>query len=164
MRSARIGGRSSACALGIVPAHAASPSAVAATAENAGPVPTTDAMPPSTGPRRAPPTAAPIAMPISSPRRWRGEADTSHVSAPVQAKADPMPWPKRARSSSHSESPHPKMALVAARTSSPTIDVAFAPSLVTIQPDGIAATNPPAAYAATRIPEAVFESPRSSEY
>ena len=69
---------------------------------NAGPVPTNDAIPPSTGPKSAPPIASPKAEPISAPRRAGGAAATSQASAPVHENALANPCMNRATSSCQS--------------------------------------------------------------
>ena len=62
-------------------ANAAAISTPAATAAlaNAGPVPTSSAIAPTTGPNSAPPTAAPMAVPIISPRRSGGASVASQA-------------------------------------------------------------------------------------
>ena len=72
-----------------------SPPATAALA-NAGPVPTTSAIAPTTGPNSAPPTAAPMAVPIISPRRSGGASVASQAMPPAQVHAPPTPCTNRA--------------------------------------------------------------------
>ena len=81
-------GRASATAISTPPATAA--------LANAGPVPTTSAIAPTTGPRSAPPTAAPMAVPIISPRRSGGASVASQAMPPAQVQAPPIPCTNRA--------------------------------------------------------------------
>ncbi len=85
-------------------AATATPIATTPTALNTGPVPSTDAMPPSTGPSSAPAMATPSTVPMSCPLRPAGATAMSHASAAVHANALPMPWRKRAVSSTTIES------------------------------------------------------------
>ena len=127
--------------------QAATPSTEASTATlaNAGPVPTTDAIPPSTGPKSAPTIAAPIAAPIVSPRRSAGAAATSHASDAVQENELETPCRKRAVSSSQIESANPKVTVVIAMPVRPTRTVGRTPKRAADIPPGIPPTSAPSA-------------------
>ena len=64
------------------------------------------------GPNSTPTIAAPSAEPISSPRRSAGAADTSQAMPAAHMQAPPMPWTKRAASSSTIVLAKPKTRLV----------------------------------------------------
>ena len=84
---------------GVRQAQAASPAATTDTPVKTTSGPTTVAAPPRTGPKSTPTIAAASAEPISSPRRSAGAADRSQVMPAAHMKAPPMPWTKRAASS-----------------------------------------------------------------
>ena len=116
-----------------------------ATLPKAQPVPTTEAMPPSTGPKSAPPIAAAIAEPISSPRRAGGDAATSHASPAVQVNELDTPWRKRAATSGTYASSTPKANVVTIIPTSPMRTVGFTPRRAAENPPGSAPKNAPAA-------------------
>ncbi len=135
-----------------------------ATLANAGPVPVTDAIPPSTGPNSAPTIAAPITAPIVSPRRSAGAAATSHASDAVHENELATPCRNRAVSSSQIESANPKVAVVTAIPVRPTRTVGRTPKRAAEIPPGIPPTSAPSAYDAASRPAPAFESPSSSAY
>ena len=95
------------------------PAATAALA-NAGPVPTSSAIAPTTGPNSAPPTAAPMAVPISSPRRSGGASVASQAIPPAQVHAPPSPWTNRAESRTVAAEAHPKTSVDTPMRASPS--------------------------------------------
>ena len=103
-------------------ANAAAISTPAATAAlaNAGPVPTSSAIAPTTGPNSAPPTAAPMAVPIISPRRSGGASVASHAMPAAQVHAPPSPCTNRAESRIVAVEAHPKTSVEAAMSASPS--------------------------------------------
>src|SRR5439155_20784042 len=120
------------------------PPAPAATAESAGPVPTLDATPPSTGPKSAPAIASPNTVPINSPRRPAGAAATSHARLPVHVKPLERPWRSRAPSSCHALSANPNRTLVTAIEQRPTRTVGLTPRREATKPAGSAPISDPA--------------------
>ena len=98
------------------------PPATAALA-NAGPVPTTSAIAPTTGPNSAPPTAAPMAVPIISPRRSGGASVASHAMPPAQVHAPPRPCTNRAEQSTTGIVAHPKTSVDTPMSASPSTTV-----------------------------------------
>jgi len=96
-----------------------SPPATAALA-NAGPVPISSAIAPTTGPNSAPPTAAPMAVPIISPRRSGGASVASQARPPAQVHAPPSPCANRAQSRTAATEAHPKTSVDAPMSASPS--------------------------------------------
>jgi hypothetical protein len=103
-------------------ANATAISAPPATAalENAGPVPISSAIAPTTGPNSAPPTAAPMAVPIISPRRSAGASVASQAMPPAQVHAPPRPCTNRAESRTAATEAHPKTSVDAPMSASPS--------------------------------------------
>ena len=126
-------------------AHAISATARRPAAPKAATSPTTEAIPPSTGPNRAPTIAAAIAEPIIWPRRAAGVSLISHVSPAVQAKALPTPCVNRATSRTTIESPSAKTKVVTATIPRPKIAVGRAPYRATASPPGIPPASAPSA-------------------
>ena len=124
-------------------AQTARPTAIRPAAPNAGAWPTTEAIPPSTGPKSAPTIAAAIAVPIVCPRRSAGASPTSHASPAVHASALPNPWTKRETSRTTIESPVAKTKVVTAIVSKPAIAVARAPNRAVAIPPGRLPTSAP---------------------
>ena len=110
----------------------------------AGPVPTYEAMPPSTGPKSAPPIASPKTDPIIAPRRAVGAAATSQARPPVHENALENPCANRASSSCQSVSAKPTAVLVTAIEQSPISTVGLTPRRAATIPLGIAARSAPA--------------------
>ena len=88
--------------------------------------------------------AAPSAEPISSPRRSAGAADTSQVMPAAHMHAPPMPWAKRARSSSTMFPANAKARLVTPSSASPVSSVGLTPKRAASQPAGSAPAKVPA--------------------
>ena len=109
-------------------AATASTTPTTATPQNTGATPAASASVPSAGPTRAPTIAAPIAVPIISPRRSRVAAPATHASAPAQDAAPPMPWRKRAASSTTIESANANARLESTRIARPRTTVARTPT------------------------------------
>ena len=95
------------------------PPATAALA-NAGPVPISSAIAPTTGPKSAPPTAAPMAVPIISPRRSAGASVASQAIPPAQVHAPPKPCTNRAESRTVATEAHPKTSVETPMSASPS--------------------------------------------
>jgi hypothetical protein len=102
------------------------------------------AAPPSTGPSSTPTIAALSAAPIISPRRSTGDADTSHAMPAAHMHAPPMPWMKRAPSSSTMCPANANARLERPSIASPVISVGLTPQRIASQPAGSAPTNVPA--------------------
>ena len=109
-----------------------------------------------TGPNSAPATAAASAVPMYWPRRSRGAVPINHPSAPAHEAAPPMPWTKRATSSTTMSSAKAKATLDTTSRPSPSSTVGRTPTRAAIQPPGSAPTNVPAGYAAASTPAAVL--------
>jgi hypothetical protein len=101
---------------------------ITATPQNVGVIPTASASVPSAGPTSAPATAAPIVVPIISPRRSRGAALATHAIAPAHDAAPPMPWTKRAASSTAIEPAKANARLETASSARPRSTVARTPA------------------------------------
>ncbi len=129
---------------GVRQAHVARPAATTDTPLKTTSGPTTVAAPPSTGPSSTPNIAAASADPISSPRRSAGAAETSQVIPAAHMNAPPMPWTKRAASSSTMWFAKPKARLVTPSRPSPASRVGFTPQRAASQPAGSAPANVPA--------------------
>ncbi len=153
---------SSSPELGVASAHATSAKAATPIAPNVQPTPTTDASPPTTGPKSAPTTAAAKALPIMRPRRSGGASVTSQPSAPVQVSAEATPCAKRARSSCQASWARPKRTVQTPISESPITTVGLTPILPATTPLGSALTSTPAGYAAASTPAPVLPRPRVS--
>ena len=105
-------------------------------AEKAAPVPTALATAPTTGPNSAPTTAAPSAVPSNSPRRDSGAAVASQESAAVQVQAPPIPWTKRAASSSPADALQPKASVDTPISARPSTATPRSPNRATSAPLG----------------------------
>jgi hypothetical protein len=90
---------------------------------NAGPVPISSAIAPTTGPNSAPATAAPMAVPIISPRRSGGASVASQAMPPAQVHAPPTPWTNRAESRTVAAETHPKTSVETIMSASPSTTV-----------------------------------------
>ena len=141
---ARMPGLGSGSTPGIDHAQAASPTASTETALKTASGLSRVAAPPSTGPSSTPTIAALSAAPISSPRRSTGAADTSHAMPAAHMHAPPIPWMKRAPSSSTMCPANANARLDSPSIASPAIRVGFTPQRIASQPAGSAPTNVPA--------------------
>ena len=122
-RGGVVGGRA-----GVRSAHTISATPAAPTEQNTISGCVRSAAAPSTGPNSAPTIAAPIAEPISSPRRSAGASPISQPSAPAHVSAPPMPWMKRAVSSTAIVSPNANATLAADMIASPITVVGRTPA------------------------------------
>ncbi len=126
-------------------------------AEKACFVPRALATAPTTGPRSAPATEEPSATPSALPRRSAGVPAASQAIAPDQVQAPPMPWARRAVSSTTIELPKPKTSVAPLMRKSPVTTAALTPRRLATTPLGKEPTMVPRGYAATRIPASVLE-------
>jgi hypothetical protein len=88
--------------------------------------------------------AAASAEPISSPRRSAGAADTSQAIPAAHMQAPPMPWTKRAASSSWMLLANAKTRLVTPSSERPSRRVGLTPQRAASQPPGTLPTKVPA--------------------
>ena len=126
--NSRVVGVPSGAAGGVRSAQIDSSTPTTATPQNTGAIPKASASAPSTGPTSDPAIAAPSAVPIISPRRSRGAAPATQASAPAHDAAPPMPWTKRAASSTAIESAKAKATLDTLISPSPSSTVARTPA------------------------------------
>ena len=119
----------SGAAGGVRSAQTASSVPTTATPQNVGAMPTASASVPTAGPASAPAMAAPMAVPIISPRRSRGAAPATQAMAPAHDAAPPMPWRKRAATSTANESANANARLESTISVSPRTTVARTPAL-----------------------------------
>ena len=116
---------------------------------------------PITGPSCTPKIAAPSAPPSTSPRRSRGTVLASHASPAAHEHAPPIPWTKRAASSSGALRAKANVRPDTDISVSPSRTVGLHPTRAASQPAGSAPSSVPAAYAPARTPAPAFPSPSS---